>query len=346
MALGRLWAGKICGTNIGNVFAELIGTDAALTGVIHINDFNTGIVIYRIQGQFNEGKLHISGITDTKIDGASFGDLTAVAHLNTRGELTGQWSTSIGSRGTFTLFPHDPAQAPETAAGKIREQLHTTRHQFGAIELNREQLTNIADEIQRDFMRSTVIVTVVTDTEQALSLEDFKTSHFNASRAAVIILFAQESEASGLNRVVRVEFGPQVNIAMVQGGDEAWVLGMREKLKHSIRPFERNYVTNTKFLGGFKFITFAYAVVILPSFASFIYRSIFMISVLIFVFSIEWLHKRYLPLAVLHLRKRQAGFIAQFAPSAISWISTIIAGAIVMLLQLYLEGKLPTLTIP
>jgi hypothetical protein len=89
-----------------------------------------------------------------------------------------------------------------------------------------------------------VVVTVVAGTEQSRYLADFKSINFDFDRASIVKLFVQEPEGSGVNRVAQVEFGPQINQLTAQGGDEAWVLGMLEKLKRSIRPFERLYTTN------------------------------------------------------------------------------------------------------
>jgi hypothetical protein len=300
MALGRLWAGRAYGTNTGNLFVKLDGDDTALNGALHFNEPGVGLVVYSIQGTFDGHKLTLTGVTQTQIEGLTFGRLTATANLNAKGELTGEWSTSIGSAGTFILFPHDQAQTHGVPSGKLPDQLHTARHHFGAVEIDREQVTAIADEIQRDFKNAQVVVTVVSGTEQSRFLPDFKSIGFNASRATVIKLFVQEPEGSGVNRVAQVEFGPQVNIAMTQGGDEAWVLGMLEKLKRSVRPFERTYTTNFKKLGfGINQLLLVGAIVFLPSLGSFRDRAIFMISVLALTFGVNWLHSRYLPFAAI-----------------------------------------------
>lgn len=144
-----------------------------------------------INGAFDGHQLTLTGEPQTQIEGFVFGQLTASANLNTRGELTGEWSTSIGSAGTFILFPHDQAQAVDAAPGRLPDQLHTARHHFGAVEVDRKQITAIADEMQRDFKSAQVVVTVIAGTEQSRFLTDFKNINLSADRAAIIKLFVQ-----------------------------------------------------------------------------------------------------------------------------------------------------------
>ena len=341
MALGRLWAGRVYGTNTGNVFVKLDGDDAALNGTLRLNEPGVGLVVYSVQGAYNGHQLTLNGEPQTQTEGFAFGQLTATANLSTRGELTGEWGTSIGSAGTFILFPHDQAQGLEAAPGKLPDQLHTARHHFGAVEVDREQIMAIADEIQRDFKNAQVVVTVVAGTEQSRFLPDFKTIDFSADRATIIKLFIQEPEGSSVNRVAQVEFGPQVNMVMTQGGDEAWVLGMLEKLKRSVQPFERTYTTNFKKLGfGINQLLLVGAIVFLPSLGSLRDRAILMAGVLALIFGVNWLHNRYLPFAAVYLGQKPKGMIARLAPSAISWLIAATASIAATLLAAYLQGWL------
>lgn len=340
MALGRLWAGRIYGTNTGNLFVKLGGDNDALNGTIHLNEPGVGVVVYAVQGSFDGNRLSLTGEPQMQIDGFAFGQLTATASLGARGTLSGEWATSIGSAGTFVLFPHDQNQAIETDPSKLPDQLHTVRHHFQAVEVDRQQITTIADEIQRDF-KNAVIVTVTADTEQSRFLSDFKTLNFSADRAAVIKLYVREPEGSGLDRIAQVEFGPQVNMAMTQGGDEAWVLGMLEKLKRSIRPLERSYTTNFKRLGfGINQLLVVGTIVFLPDLGSLRDRAILMGAVLALIFAVNWLHSRYLPFAAIYLGEKPTGILARMAPTAVSWFIAATASIAAALVAAYLQGWL------
>ncbi|MFC4170860.1 hypothetical protein ACFOYU_02135 [Microvirga sp. GCM10011540] len=342
MALGHLWAGSAFGTNTGNLFVRLEGEDAALTGTLHLNDRASGVVVYAIEGAFDGSVLFLSGVPQTHIEGFEFGRLTARAILNTKGELTGEWQTDIGSAGTFVLFPHDQAQSADVGSPeRLPDQLHTARYSFGAIEIDREQIIAIADEIQRDFKKAQVVVTVASDTEQSRFLADFRNSTFRSNQASVIKLFIQEPEASGLNRVVTVEFGPHVNTVMTQGGDEAWVLGMLEKLKRSVSRFERTYATNIKKLGfGINQLLLVGAIVFLPSLGSLQDRAILMAAVLALIAAVNWLHSRYIPFAAIYLGTKPTGLLAHIAPTVVSWLISATAGIVATLLAAYLQGWL------
>lgn len=342
MTLGRLWAGRAYGTSTGNLFVKLEGEDASLTGTLHLNESDVGLLVFAIRGEFDGSCVRFTGEPENQMVDVSLGQLDATAVLNTRGELKGEWSTSVGSAGTFILFPHDLGSTTESSHEKLPEQLHTARHHFGAVEIDWNSIMSLADEIQRDFKSAEVVVTVVAGTEQSRFLRDFKTQIFNIDRATIIKLFVQEPEGSGVNRIAQLEFGPQINLVMTQGGDEAWVLGMLEKLKRSVRPLERVYTTNFKRLGfGINQFLLLSAIVYLPSLPTLRDRAILMAGVVAIVFGVTWLHNRFLPFAAIYLGQKPKGMLARIAPSAISWMIAVTAGIAATLLAAYLQGWFP-----
>lgn len=337
MALGHFWAGGVAGTNTGKAFVKFEGEDAALTGSLHFNDTDLGVVVYSLTGSFDGEHLTFTGQPQT--EGEEYAPLTATATLNAKGQLEGQWETGLGTAGVFVLFPQQQGQVAEPATDAPPEQLHTGRHQFGAIQIDRDQITTLAEDIQREFKNAKVVVTVVAGTEQSRFLPDFKAISLNEDKATILKLFASEPEGTGVNRVIAVEFGPQINSAMTQGADEAWVLGMLERLKRSLKPFERSYATNIKRIGiGFTQVLLLAAIVYLPSLVSLRDRTIFMIGVLAIIFAMNWLHTRYLPMAAIYLRKRPRGLLSRIAPSVLSWLIALTAGAAATLLAGYLQG--------
>lgn len=230
MALGRLWAGKVFGTNNGNLFVKLEGEDATLRGTLRFNDTEIGLVAYAIAGSFDGNFLTITGEPQTQSRDVELGRIKASATLKPKGELEGEWETDVGTAGAFFLFPHD-----RTASFGLDEQmparLHTARHQFGAIRIFREQIITLAESIQQEFTEGKLIVTIVTDSEQSRFLEDFKALNLNADKVESVKLFVQEPEIGGSNKIVTVEFSPQSNSVMAQGASEEWVLGKLEKLE-------------------------------------------------------------------------------------------------------------------
>jgi hypothetical protein len=337
MALAKRWAGQVWGTNIGKLFVRLEGNDDALTGTLHFNDQEVGVAVYTVKGSFAAPKLNLVGEPPAPIEGVEFGQLTAAGTMNVRGEIHGDWQTSIGSAGTFSLFPHTGGQLPTDV--RNAEQFHTARHRFGAVEIDKEQITEIAESIRREF--ASVIVTVVAGTEQARFLDDFKQLQFPVDRADSIKIFAQKLDSSGLNQVVAIEFGPQLNEAMTQGANEAWVLGERETLKRDLKRYERTYITNFKRWGiGINQVMLLAAIVFLPSLSGLKERVILMGIVLALVFGINSLHARYVPYAAIYLREKKTDWLGKAWPSVASWGIGIVATVIAGLAAAYLEGAL------
>mgnify|MGYP001176596960 CR=1 FL=1 len=341
MALGRLWAGNVFGTNTGKVFLQLSGEDTALTGTLRFNEDGVGIVLYSVSGKFDGRELTLTGEPQTQIEGYVFGRLTAIATVSPRGTLEGEWETEIGSAGTFILYRHERPQAGAALDGSKPDQLHTARYHFDAIEIDREQLIALAEEIQQDFTDSPVVVTVVARTEQSRYLPDFKSLTFNEERAEVAKLYVQERGPRDLDRIVSVEFGPQVNVAMTQGADEAWVLGMLEKLKGYVRPYERSYATNIKRLGfGINQVLAAGTIVVLPGIATLFDRAILVVAVIALMAVVVKLHNHYLPFAAIYLRAKPNGLASRIAPTLLSWLIAVTASVAASLIAAYLQGSL------
>lgn len=339
MALGRMWAGKLYGTNTGNLFVKFDGLDDNLSGLIHINDPTFGLSIYSINGNFNGETLAVNGKVINGQEGVEFGSLSATAKLNARGELEGEWKTDIGSAGTFVLFPHEINTVADNDSRK-QDLLFSSREDFGAVAVDGAQITALADEIQANFNRSKVVVTVSAGTEKTRLLDDFKKAKHGIERVTLFKLYARESEANGIDRIVIVEFGPEANWAMSQGSDEAWVLGMMEKLKQLISPMERKYSTNFKKHGfGIAQILIFGALVYLPSLDDIYHRALLMIGVLCIVYAFNFLHKQYLPFSALTLLDRPNNFTSKVLPNVVSWVfaasSALVAALLASLLAKY-----------
>ncbi len=179
------------------------------------------------------------------------------------------------------------------------------------------------------------------DTEQTRLLSDFKLANYSAESANIIKLYAQQSETNGINRVSVVEFGPEFNMAMAQGADEAWALGMLEKLKRHIQPLERTYTTNFKKYGvGINQFLLVGAIIFLPSLETLKDRAVLMIGVLSIIFGVNWLHRRFLPHAVIYLKPKPKGAIVAHLAS---WLIAVTSALVAALLAAYLlQGQLPS----
>lgn len=337
MALIKRWAGKAYGTNIGNVFLNLDGEDQALTGTLRMNEPGVAIAVYAVQGSFEAPTLTLTGQSQSQVEGLEFGDLRATGIMNPKGEIHGDWESTIGTAGTFVLYPHMGREQPED--GALTDQFHVARHNFGVIEIDRDQIIDVGENIRRDFPQ--VVVTVVSGTEQAHYLDAFKKLQFTVDRAEILKIFARKPDDKGADQVISIEFGPHVNTAVTQGANRAWVLGQLETLKHDLKQYERSYVTNFKRWGlSINQLLLLGAVVLLPSFSSLLDRAIFMGAGLALIVGVNWLHSRYLPFAAIYLREKKNGFLKRLWPSAASWVLGIIAVVVAGLVGAYLQGWL------
>jgi hypothetical protein len=342
MPIGKLWAGRVFGTNVGNLFLKLQGDDQSLTGTLHISDKDHGVNVFSVHGNYDGNRLVLAGLTDTQFAEKDifYGQLSVVLTPDAKGEFRGQWKFENGAAGTLVLYPHDEASTTEIVHAQLPDQLNTARYTFRAVQLMREQIIDIANQIQNDF-KNDVVVTIIDGTEQSRFLPAFKAFKFLKSRVEVVKIFVQEQENSGLNRVVQVEFGPQINFSMTQGSDEAWVLGMLEKIKRAIRPYELRYSTNIKNAGiGINQLLFFGAIIWLPSFERLQDRTILMLGVISLAFGVNFLHNSYLPMASLYLGDNPKGVFSSFFPSILSWIIAVSAGVAAALLGAYLQGWL------
>lgn len=337
MVLAKRWAGKAWGTNVGNIFVTLDGEDHALSGTLRMNEQGVGIAIYSISGRFINTEFEIKGFPQAEIKNIELGELTVIGKMNSKGEIHGDWNTVIGSAGTFVLFPHLGGEQGDDVQ-KI-EQFHTARHNFGAIEIDREQITNIAESINLNF--PSVVITVVAGTEQSRYLNDFKGLQFSSVKAEIVKIFASKPDGTGANQVVSIEFGPQVNSAMTQGANEAWVLGQLETLKRDLKQYEQTHITSLKKWGlNINQLLLLGAIVLLPSLNGLADRIVLMGSVLFLNLVVNWLHSRYIPFAAIYLGKKSPGVLGRVWPSFASWVIGIMATVIAALIGAYLQGWL------
>lgn len=340
MHIGMLWAGRIFGTNTGNVFVRFKRIDNSISGRLRINERDTDVVQYDVSGAIEDGVIKLSGFPITSPDGLRLGNLTAILQLNSRGDLEGEWETDTGTAGTVILHPHDgPSQ--DVRQTDDPNQLHTASYRFGAIQIDKEGIVSIAEALQADFRSGRVVITVLADSAQARFLTDFKRLVFSFDRANWIKIFVQQPDLGGLNRVVSVEFGQSFNEVLVQGTSEAWVLGKLERLKRDIKQYEKNYATNIKQFGvSINQILLLAAIVYLPSLATLSLRAQFMVGIIILIMFINYLHSKFLPFSAIYLSKRSAGRFSRVAPTFFSWLIAMSAGVFATLIAGYLEGWL------
>ncbi len=338
MAITNLWAGHAYGTNVGKIFLRLEGEDTDLRGNLHFNDEVSGIFLLDVSGKLTDNTLAIHGTVVGNDERA----IDVVAVLDRMGELRGGWSSNFGAAGTLVLFPHNVFGRDDHDAG-VPAQLHTARYTFGPVIIDRQQAVAIADEMQKAFPNSKLIVTVSADTDQSLYFESFRSKKFPTNEASVLKFYVQEPDREGLNRVISLELGQSYNLVMTQGTDEAWVIGHLEILKSLIMPFTRSYFTSFKRFGlGFNQIILLSAIVVLPSLSNIRERAALIFGVLIIAFSVTWMNSRFFKNAIIYLDEKPPSALQRIGPSLLSLLIAIAGSAAATLLATYLLRSFPS----
>jgi hypothetical protein len=106
-------------------------------------DDRFGLVLYSIAGTFDGTKIEFKGDVTQAPDGITNGQITARGTLTPEGQLRGQWSSTIGTGGTFTLHPHDDTSDTSSSAGLLPERLHVATRTIGALRLYTEDVQEL-----------------------------------------------------------------------------------------------------------------------------------------------------------------------------------------------------------
>ena len=93
-SFAKLWAGRVYGTNTGNLFMELNVSDGKVTGVLRFMDSAFGLTVYKLAGSFDE-QLHLHGEVMHVSKGVDAGPIEVIATLTEQGNLRGEWNSTI-----------------------------------------------------------------------------------------------------------------------------------------------------------------------------------------------------------------------------------------------------------
>jgi hypothetical protein len=345
MAIAKYWNGRIMGTNTGNVSVTFDGEDNALVGIIRLNDNRFGPCVYDFTGTFDGSSLAIAGTPRNTREDIQLGVIQVTGRLNAEGDIQGTWSSSLETGGTFMLYPHNSAGAAvaaeaQASAIKQPEQLHTAREHLGPIEIQYADIIGLAEEVQQEFTKP-VVVTLWGITEQSMWLADFKNLPIHIETARLLKIFASDPDQGGVNKVVSIEFGPEVNVIMVQGANESWVLGKVQTLNRDLKRFKRSYFSNVlqKFGINFGAVLLIGAVIFLPEIRSIYQRAILLIGVVVINQIAAWAQRTYIPHAAIYIKKSESA-LGNLWRKGLSWLIGIVGAVLTAILVAYFKGLL------
>ena len=341
--IGKHWNGRVFGTNTGNVALTLTGEDDALTGTIRLADDSHGIAVYDVRGSFEGGKLALSGEWAGEAqEGMIYGALTVEADLSGEGRLDGQWSTTVGTGGTFILWPHDFATVP-AKPNNVPEQMNTATRTLGAIRLYADDIRILLAQLVKDFNQKRAIISYYENgTEKNLYADEFEKILDNLPKLSYLKIFVQEPELYNLNRNATIELSAWgENIIRVQSVQEAWAMGKAETLSNHASGYQRKIATHFRKFGLSVNVLITVAVLAaLPGLPSFLQRLLFAFGALGVQSLITFMHRRYVPNFILYPNQHKATVLGKVLPSAISWGLTALGGVASAVIYGVLKGEL------
>ncbi len=224
--IGRLWAGKLYGTNTGNLSADLDSTDSPIKGIIRFMDDRWGLVVFGVMGTFDGSTAEFTGKAIQAPENIITGEITVKASLSPDGNLRGEWFSTLGTGGTFVLFPHDVPVQTQIASGALPEQLHTATRTSGAVRLYADDVRELIALFKRDFNQFRVVVTFrERGSEISKYATDFENDFVRLGTLRYLKLQIQEPEAYGINRLAIIELN-------ATGSNDIRVQGIQRILGH------------------------------------------------------------------------------------------------------------------
>jgi hypothetical protein len=341
-SIQRNWNGRIYGTNTGNVAIQLDGEDDHITGTVRLLDDKFGLAVYTVTGTYAEGVLKLEGTPQGQPpEGMVYGNLTAEGKLQADGRLDGEWSTTIGSGGTWQAWAHGAAaQAPKP---NVPEQINTCTRQLGAVRLYAEDVDSLVTQLLKEFTAPRAIVSYHENgNEKNVYSGDFAAILAKLPEQRYLKLSVQEPDLYGINRSAIVELNATGdNVVRVQGVQESWVIGKAQTLHDHVQSFHKKLATQFRRFGlNVNIAINLVALAALPGLAGFWRRLAFVLSVAVIQLGISFFHRRYVPNFILYPAKRKATLLGKIGPGATSWGITILGGVVVLIIYGLLKGEL------
>lgn len=326
--IGRRWAGRVFGTNTGNVSVILETKDAQISGELRLADDQFGPCRFSLKGDFDGSKVSLVGHPEQAPDGIQIGELKIEGDLLPDGNIKGEWSSALGTGGIFELYPHDHHQQGNAVAGI--EQVNEELRFLGAIRLYGDELNNVVDELVSGFTSPPRIVVTYRNEAgvRTLYLPAFLAEAPNLGRISYLKLFAQEPELNGINKIVVLELGVNVqNSIRAQSAQPTWVLGKAEGVARRLSAYEEKLATGYRKFGfnTLQLIFFGGLLATLPSIASIWLRLTLLLVVGVLLWAFSQAHTHFFRNFAFLPASRTPSPLVRSLPKLLSWLSAILA---------------------
>lgn len=341
-SIGKVWAGNIYGTNTGNFFLKFDAVEPNVKGTLRHLDPIYGVAVYSVEGTFAE-TLELTGTVEQAQEGATYGSISISGQLTSEGSLRGEWTSSIGTGGTFIAHPHDQEKLAGQPSEKaiVPEQIYTHVIQLGSVSLYEKDVLALIAELKKDFQGARLIATYSTGLgESTKYVENFTQEFERLNSLTYLKLQIQEPEAHGINRVAIVElraFGS--NEVRVQGINESWVIGRASALENFLKGFGNVVITGYKKFGlNLNGLIFIGMLVAIPEINSILDRIVFMAAVFGMLALLLALHSRFIPNATIKLAGPVPSRAARLFPTIASWGAAIFTSIVASYIYTWLTS--------
>jgi hypothetical protein len=321
--LANRWAGRIYGTNTGNIFLDLTQEGENVTGRLRIMDSVFGVSIYGYTGKIGD-ELVLNCKPESSDEGIQLGDVTVRGRLTPQGNIKGEWESTIGTAGAFEICPHDiNASGPaEDLRGGNPEQIHNKTIQLGSVRLFKDDVFQLVSFIKKDFSTGRAIVTYTQrGSELTKYADDFFSQLDGVDQLNYLKLVIQEPEAYGINRVIVIELVANgTSEIRISGINESWVLGKAESIYQTLKPKQNSLVTTYRKYGlNLNGAIFVAMLIVIPEITGWKDRGLFVIAVFSLLNFLLFVHKKFIPNTAIYLEQTKPGYLKRAWPSILSW---------------------------
>ncbi len=344
-SLGKLWAGRAYGTNVGNLFVSFDETQPQVKGTLRFLDQLTGIAVYTVEGTFDEA-LTLTGRWQAGGKPEHHGVLTINGRLTSEGNLRGTWSSTAGTGGTFDLFPHNAAfsSAPNIANPSIPEQIYARNITVGAVRMYAQDVLDLLRYVNEEFNAPRPVVTYhLRGNEVTKYAVDFEKEVSKLGHLDYLKITVQEPDAYGINRLVVIElnaFGK--NEVRVQGIRESWVIGRAEALATALRKNQSSLVTGYRKFGlNLNSLIFLAMLVLIPEIETFVARMIFVGATVVLLMLLWGIHSKFIPNTSIFLTEARPNVFVRAWPTVLSWLVAASASLVAALVFYWLTRSVP-----
>jgi len=342
--IGRLWAGKLYGTNTGNLAADFTNKEdgSGFEGTIRFMDDRFGPVVYSVAGKFDGTTVEIKGKATQQPENVETGEIQGQASLTPDGSLRGTWASTLGTGGTFLLLPHGYEERSASNITNLPEQLHTATRIVGAVRLYPGDVKDLIEAIRKDFTVGQVIANYHENgNERSKYAADFEREFGRLKELRYLRLHVQEPEAHGLSRVATIELTASgANTIRVQGIQESWVIGKAEALMLELRKYQKFFPTTfNKFGLNLNTLLAAAALIALPE-LSLGRRALFFLAVAAVIAINVQIHAKLIPNALIYLSAPQPGTLARALPQIGSTLLATISALATAIAYGLLKGEI------